>query len=167
MLLLLIRHGKAFERDPERWPDDDLRPLTKRGHAEIAALARALPDMGLTIDRLYSSPLTRAIETAQDLAEHGRKVPEPIEVEALGHGFSVEAILALLSISDAEETIAMVGHEPDCSTLLAALIGGQSRGIEFKKGAVAGIRFEGTPEMGEGVLEFLLPPKRLWASEAG
>ena len=31
MLLLLIRHAHAGDRDPERWPDDRDRPLTDKG----------------------------------------------------------------------------------------------------------------------------------------
>ena len=31
MLLLLVRHADAGDRDPAQWPDDTLRPLTDKG----------------------------------------------------------------------------------------------------------------------------------------
>ncbi len=66
-LLLLIRHGEndvMYRRLAARLPDVH---LNQKGRAQAAALAHALEKA--PIQAIYSSPLERAIETAQPLAE--------------------------------------------------------------------------------------------------
>jgi broad specificity phosphatase PhoE len=58
MRLYLIRHAEPA------YPDD---ALTARGHRQARALAQRLEGMG--IDRVYSSPMNRALETARYTAE--------------------------------------------------------------------------------------------------
>ena len=91
----VIRHAKAKNR--LEWTEsDDVRPLTKRGRREAAALAerfRADPP-----DRLVSSPFRRCIETLDPLA---RELDLPIETtELLAEGADgVQALELLLSVS--------------------------------------------------------------------
>jgi 8-oxo-dGTP diphosphatase len=61
----LIRHGKAKNRLTWEEPDH-LRPLTKRGRREAAAIAARLHEDGLT--RLVSSPYLRCLQTLEPLA---------------------------------------------------------------------------------------------------
>jgi len=63
-----IRHGEsASNAEPGRdLPDAHGDRLTERGHAQAAEAARHLG--GLRIDRLWSSPLRRAQETAAPIA---------------------------------------------------------------------------------------------------
>ena len=35
MKLLIVRHGKAYDPNPMRWPDDSQRPLTDEGRARF------------------------------------------------------------------------------------------------------------------------------------
>ena len=65
MLLILMRHGEAGEADSRRWPDDRQRPLTDAGRREHARMAEALRRMDVRFDRMLSSPLARARETAE------------------------------------------------------------------------------------------------------
>jgi len=57
MRLVLMRHGEAGEADPARWPGDHERPLTEAGRHEHAQVATALRRMGVTFDRILTSPL--------------------------------------------------------------------------------------------------------------
>jgi len=52
--------------------------------------------------------------------------------------------------------LAWVGHAPDVSEILAALVGGGR--FRFAKGGVAAVRFESQIVPGEGELMFLLAP---------
>nr|WP_231950876.1 NUDIX hydrolase [Allokutzneria albata] len=64
--LLLVRHAKAGKRD--KWEgDDDLRPLSKNGVKQAAALRELLPLFGP--DRVYSAPRVRCTQTVEGLAE--------------------------------------------------------------------------------------------------
>ena len=61
----LIRHAKAKSRLAWEEPDE-LRPLTKRGRREAAALAVRLGEEQLA--RLVSSPSARCVQTLEPLA---------------------------------------------------------------------------------------------------
>lgn len=82
MDLILIRHAKAFERDPSRWPNDALRPLTDAGRDEFDMLAkrlgRAVPEVVL----VESSGFERAWETARILSKRA-SWPRPRRAERL------------------------------------------------------------------------------------
>jgi phosphohistidine phosphatase len=162
MDVILIRHAKAGARDPNSWPDDDLRPLTAEGQVEHRAAMRIARKMGVKFDFLVSSPLKRARETADIVASVYRWAEEPQVAAELGHAFSVAAVVKLLAKFPPDSRVALVGHEPDFSTLAAALIGGKAGpGIAIKKSGVVGIRFEGPAEPGAGALVYLLKPSHL------
>src|SRR5262249_17415911 len=81
--LYLNRHGEATPLGPDI-AADDARPLTDKGKAQAAALAQALQRAGVTLDRLITSPLLRARQTAEGILEHwnGTK-PELLVSQAL------------------------------------------------------------------------------------
>jgi len=162
MEVILLRHAKAENRDPNTWPDDDLRPLTAEGRAEQRAAARAMKKMGIKFDFLVTSPLLRARETADIVAGAYRWSEPPQVSEELGHGYAVAAVVKLLAKFPPDASVALVGHEPDFSHLAGALI---SRSgdvtIAFKKSGVMGIEFEGQAEAGKGTLLFHLKPSHL------
>ncbi len=162
MDLIMIRHGKAGERNPETWPDDDLRPLTKEGMAELRIVLKSMRKMGVEFDFLVTSPLVRARQTADIVAEAYAWDEPPQESEVLGHGCTAVGVLKLLAKFPPDSTVAIVGHEPDFSRIAAQLVGksGDAR-LDFKKGGAAGIAFEGHPVAGAGTLTFLLKPGQL------
>ncbi len=164
MRLILIRHARAAERDPEAWPDDDLRPLVSRGRDEHRSVARALARMDVGIESLLSSPLVRARETAEITArELGFKNPIQF-TPRLGGTYDPLHLLAVLRGFPADAVVAAVGHEPHLSDFSGFLLHPEgSIRIEFKKSGVLGIDFEGTAKRGQGTLRFFLTPKLLAA----
>jgi phosphohistidine phosphatase len=162
MDVILIRHAKAGTRDPNSWPDDDDRPLTADGQVEHRAVTRAARKMGVKFDFLVTSPLKRARETADIVANVYRWPEEPQVAAELGHGYSVAAVVKLLAKFPPTARVALVGHEPDFSELATALIGGKTGlGLQLKKSGIAGIRFDGPAEAGAGTLLYLLKPSHL------
>src|SRR5512141_777333 len=97
MDLLMIRHAKAGERDPQTWPDDDLRPLTKEGVAEMRAVVKSMRKLGIDFDFLVTSPLVRARQTADLVAEGFGWGEAPQESELLGHNCTVAGVVKLLA----------------------------------------------------------------------
>ncbi len=165
MHLYLIRHAIAAESDPKRWPDDRQRPLTALGARRFRRTTRALVDLieaGGTAERLLTSPLVRARQTAALL--HRAGLPAPVEESVLAPGRTPARILAVLR-AHAAQSIVLVGHEPDLGRLLGVCIAGpQSKlSLRFRKGGAACLSFTGTPRVGEATLEWLLPPKALRA----
>lgn len=164
MELLIVRHAIAFERDARRWPDDDERPLSPRG---MARAQQAAAGMRRTVGRplrVLVSPLIRARQTAAILSDVAGW-PQAEACAALAPGNSPEALLAALKRMS-ETRIAIVGHEPNLSRLLAAALpgGAAAHGFSFRKMGAALVSFESTARTRHGRLEWLLPPKALRAA---
>lgn len=162
MDVIFIRHTEAGERDPNSWPDDDLRPVSQDGRRKQVAAAQAMQRLGLEFDFLVTSPLLRARQTAEILAEvFGWKEP-PLLDDALGHGCTPAAMVKLLAKFPPASSVALVGHEPAFTKVAAALIGRSADAqLRLKKSGVIGIAFDGPAELGRGRLEFLWRPGQL------
>jgi phosphohistidine phosphatase len=161
VLLILMRHAEAGHADPGRWPDDRQRPLTEEGRREHGAVAGALRRMGVRFERLLTSPLARARETAEITARAfgGRLAPEPTEL--LGDRAEPASTLAGLAALEGGALLC-VGHEPTLSRLAALLIApdGGAR-IEMAKSGVAVIECAGPVAPGRGLLRMHLRPREL------
>lgn len=111
MRLLIVRHAEAAPGDP-----DELRPLTQAGREQAQALGESLRADGVAPDVVLSSPLLRARETARALG-----LGEPEVDDRLAPGASAT------DMRDAArgrgETVIVVGHQPDCSRVVAELTG--------------------------------------------
>jgi len=112
MKVVLVRHAEAAPGDP-----DELRTLTPAGHEQARALGERLRADGVQPDAVLSSPLLRARETAADL---GFGEPEPLE--QLSPGATGDDVRAV--VEGRGETVVVVGHQPDCGRITAALRGG-------------------------------------------
>ncbi len=161
MRLLIIRHAIAV---PHGTPDvpEDARPLTPRGEKRFREAARGLARICRRPDLLLTSPLVRARQTAQIAAEAWGKI-EPKEEKALAGG-SFEQIAAVVDKHGSKGVVAIVGHEPDVSSLVARLLGtSASERLTFKKGGAALLDVPG--RMAEGAaLVWYLPPRVLRAA---
>jgi len=113
--LYLVRHAEAADGEP-----DDLRPLTAEGREAARALGRKLADDGVRPDAVLTSPLLRARETGRELARPAGLEAEPDE--RLAPGATAEAVRE--AAGERGETVVVVGHQPDCSQIAAALTGG-------------------------------------------
>lgn len=164
MDVILIRHAIAEDRDPERWPDDAARPLSKAGTARFRKAAHGLANTFAAPTMLLSSPLKRAWQTAKILQDEA-DWPKPREAVELVPTRPINGVIALLAkaTKDSAKSVALVGHEPGLSTLLAALTAGADAelSLTFKKGGAALVRFDGDIRAGRGTLLALLPPRVL------
>src|SRR5262245_56719559 len=115
MEICLIRHAAAVARDPN--VEDAARPLTPKGRRRWARAVKGLSELGITFDALYSSPWVRAVETADVLMPltKGERLALP-ELASTPD----ERLLERLS----GDHVAVVGHDPWISELLALLVTG-------------------------------------------
>lgn len=160
MRLLIVRHGAAADRGTPGLADDD-RPLTPEGEKKFKEVARGLAKACARPEAILSSPLPRAWRTAEiAAAAFGRLAP--VEEPALLGGSLADLAQALAGYG-ADATVALVGHEPHLSGLLARLLGGGApERLEFRKGGAALVEVQGRLEEG-GQLVWFLPPKLLRA----
>jgi phosphohistidine phosphatase len=153
MQLFVIRHAIAAEPSPER--PDASRPLTAKGRDRFVEAVRGARKLGWRFDRLYHSPLVRAVQTAELLRPllDGPAVALPDLARAPD-----EEMLAHLE----GERVAVVGHEPHLGSLVAWLVAGDAERGErfcFKKGGFAVL--EGELRPGSMTLHGLVAPKLL------
>ena len=153
--LWLLRHGEAVPHESK--PDFD-RELTARGERQSAAAGAALARLGLEFAACYTSPLLRALGTAQ-LACEPLNV-DPDQRDELGKDFDTDAARELLLPHGADERILVVGHNPSFEQVVYDLTGAR---VDFKKGGVAAVRVGGGP----GELLTLLRPRELESIAVG
>jgi phosphohistidine phosphatase len=111
MRLVLVRHAEAAPGTP-----DELRALTPEGHEQARRLGEQLRADGIEPDAVLSSPLLRARETAGDLG-----FGQAEALDELAPGATAESVRA--AVADRGETVVVVGHQPDCGRIAAALSG--------------------------------------------
>jgi phosphohistidine phosphatase len=157
--LYLIRHGIAAERG-DQYPDDSRRPLTSQGISRLKQEAKGLDELEVSIGVILTSPLVRAKQTADVIAEGMKGHPQVITTDALAPAGAAAAVMQEISKHLRKGSIALVGHEPNMGELAGRLIGARTP-IEFKKGAICRIDFDVPPPKGVGMLRWFLTPKML------
>jgi phosphohistidine phosphatase len=155
MEIYLLRHGIAEDRAADR--ADAARALTGEGIRKIEQAAAGMRQLGITVDLLLSSPLTRAHQTAEIV---GAAIGMSVTLDPmLAPGFDMRMLTSLLE-RQAVQRVMLVGHEPDLGLLASGLIGGGQ--IELRKGGLALVDLPHDVEV-DGVLRWLLPPRVLRA----
>jgi phosphohistidine phosphatase len=149
MRICFLRHGEA---DWPGWhgPDDE-RPLTDDGRQEVNRVGTFLARVKLSPDAILTSPLPRALQTAEIVAEHLGVAPK-IE-PALAENFDLKRLRRMMSEANARR-IMLVGHEPSFSNVIGELTGGR---VKLRKAGVALV--ETDESCSSGVLHWLFPPK--------
>lgn len=120
--------------------------------------ARRLAEIGFEVDRIISSPLARAKQTAEIIADVLEIKDRLVVDDRLGYGFDLRSVRSLLAEHDDAERIAFVGHEPSMSSIVGELIGGGL--VVCKKGSVARVHVY-SRNRGHGELVWLLQPATL------
>jgi len=153
-VLCVVRHAIAEPRDPERWPDDALRPLTAEGEASFRAAAAGLRRIVPSVDIVLSSPYVRAWRTAEILHEEA-EWPAPRRCDALAAVSAPSEAIPIIRAHENAGTIGVVGHEPHLSNLVCLFTG--AAGLQLKKGGAVCLRHAGD----EAELRWLVTPKIL------
>jgi phosphohistidine phosphatase len=117
MDLYLLRHADANTEAVT----DDARPLSEKGISQARKVGRFCKDHNLKPDLILTSPVRRAAETAEIVAEiiKGELMTEPW----LACGMQPETALEELRGYERFACVMIVGHQPDFSLLAAYLLG--------------------------------------------
>jgi phosphohistidine phosphatase len=117
--IYLVRHGEAVPED-DAGSDRD-RWLAARGREQVRVLGRVLREHGLSPDAIVSSPLPRAVQTAELLAGALDYLTPIATWRCLEP--SAQPQVAARDLPTLGESVIVVGHEPSISALGAHLLG--------------------------------------------
>ena len=157
MKLYVMRHGPAEDVAPSGRDFD--RALTTAGRARVKQVAELLAKHDEAPKAILASPLARALQTAEIVANVVNLEPAvAVRREIAPSGDMQTLVDELLGVS--ARRVMLVGHEPDVSALVHAFV--PSWDAPLEKAMVVGLRVRAN-EVPE--LRFVLEPKTLaWKS---
>jgi len=145
MRITLIRHAEAGDDAPR----DEARALTARGRQDARRMGRGLARRGVDFTLMVSSPLVRAVQTAEIVAGMVDYRDRIQVTDALIPEAPVSHVIAFLTSAarnpEAVSSVALVAHEPILSAVAAELTG-RPRHPPLKKAEALRIRMPDGPE---------------------
>lgn len=133
MIIHIVRHAEAVDRSQDI--SEEHRFLTRRGRKRSRKVAKALRKSGARPDLILTSPLLRAVQTADVLAEVLRFKDDLLVAPLLSPGFRPQKLDALLEQYPAATEVVLVGHEPDVGMVVGSLLAAQNS-CSLTKGSV-------------------------------
>ena len=156
MQVLLLRHAEAV--DMRSAPTDHDRWLTDAGRQTMTNVGKALARLDLRYSCIYTSPLVRAVQTAEILAATHPDFHGPLEVQAAlssEAGSTAQALEPLEHAAD-DDLLVMVTHMPKVG-VLAGHLGQLTTFPSFRTSAASLLTIEG----GKGHFQWMLDPQTL------
>ncbi len=139
MILYVLRHGEAVERSDGL--NEELRYLTEQGRADINKVIGRVAEHGHKPRLILSSPLVRAVQTAEIAAGRACRKNRTLIIEQLQpDGDRDELTRYILEQKDVKRVM-IVGHEPLLGSLVASLLGCGDR-IALKKGSCVALELD-------------------------
>ena len=167
MNCLLLRRGIA--ESPRNWAGDEYsRPLTEQGRIKTEQAVGGLKTIGIEPTHILCSPLTRTQQTA-DIAKNILAIQSDIELTPeLVYDQSPMLLFPILQALPSAAIVLCVGHEPHLGQLVALMLFGyHSPSLSFHNAGSALVSFQRKPMIGQGILEWWIPPAQLQALRKG
>lgn len=164
MELLVVRHAIAGDREAfaRTGEDDARRPLTAEGRRRFEKGARGLRRIAGAPDLLATSLLERAVQTGELLDAAFGGGLRTVRLGELAPDAEPEALLRWLRRAPRRGRVAVVGHEPHLSRLVALAIAGRPADlVELKKGGACLLDLGASPRPGRARLLWLLTAAQL------
>jgi phosphohistidine phosphatase len=163
MNLYFLRHGIAVEGDEFDYANDAARRLTPKGRKQLHTIAAAMRAMDLRFDKILSSPLVRAQQTAEIIAAELKLELRMEFTDELKPGASAKKLIHQINeLKPGPENILLVGHEPDFSELISLLVTGHAGGgFALKKSGLAKLEIEKLRAGKCAILAWLLTPGQM------
>jgi phosphohistidine phosphatase len=162
MNLYLLRHGIAVAKDDPKINSDEERPLTKKGVKRMRKAAKGLRALEIDFDRILTSPLPRARQTADIVAEKLGLETRLEELPELAPGTAVQELVSSVAVFPNVENLLLVGHEPLLSETASYLLTREKAlRLELKKGGVCCVEVESFETGSSAVLQWILTSRQL------
>jgi len=157
MRIFFIRHAEAIEYETPTVTSDEYRFITPEGRKVSKEIVKHLKEKFLGLEKIFTSSLIRAVQTAEIFADELNFGGEVELVDELKNEATTSSLQQLIKDNSELNIIALVGHEPKMSLLLKIYTGLTELNFDFKKSGVCLVEFN--VESGEGKLEWYFNPK--------
>lgn len=151
MLLYLVQHAEA-----KREEEDPLRPLSRKGLADINKVASYISKPDMNVVQIFHSGKLRAKQTAEVLLENLKPVKGLTETDGLNPLDDPQIWAERLK--DVADNIMLVGHLPHLGRLSAQILCGDKGKniVDFKMGGIVRMR---RFEDGHWSIEWIITPE--------
>ena len=159
-----MRHGIAVAGDQPGIESDSARQLTSKGTKRMQQAARGVRRLGVSFDKILTSPFVRARQTAEIVAESLGLEDRLEDFSELTPENSVDRLISGLTRFQDKDHLLLVGHNPLLTHVASFLIAGKKDTkfrIALKKGGLCCIEIDGLPPANPGTLHWFLTPKQL------
>lgn len=157
MQVYLLRHGIAEEARVGKGDAD--RALTPEGRRKLRETLRVASHAQIKPSLILTSPLLRAVETAEIARDVLRYTGDILRTKALIPNARPEQVWDEIRVHQTESELLLVGHEPLFGLLSAYLLGAPDVQLDFKKGAILRVDFESIGLKPRGILRWFLTAK--------
>jgi phosphohistidine phosphatase len=155
MILYLVRHGIAIDREDPDCPPETERYLTRDGMKKTREVAAGIRELKIEPSLMITSPYIRAAQTAEIFAKALAYSREKIRhSQALRPGSNPAEFLKEIAHVKADEVMCF-GHAPHMDQVIAAAVGARGVFTALKKAGVAALEFE-SPSAGKATLLWIL-----------
>jgi phosphohistidine phosphatase len=162
--IYLIRHGDALALGERGVTTDEDRPLSERGEAQSRAVGAVLLRHKIKLDKVLTSPLLRAKQTAEQML-HAWPAPVPemhVCAELVNDSKPKKLARFLRGLGDI--SVALVGHQPHLGIWTGWIIGGKNANIDLAKAGIVHVTCD-KPKKGLGILHWMVNPE--WFGDGG
>jgi phosphohistidine phosphatase len=162
MILYVMRHAEAVEESETL--QDEWRYLTEKGRSAAEKMSSEIVKIGPKPRLTVTSPLTRAVQTAEIAAEKACRKNVVVASGLLLPGADISDLVTYLKECKEckkAKRVLLVGHEPQLGSLVEALLGRQDEAISLKKGACVALELDpDKDDTSAGFLWYLAPGKK-------
>ncbi len=155
MNLYIVRHSIAENISIDKKDFD--RELTEEGKFLINKTSSAWKNYIENVEVVLTSPLLRAVQTAEIISTNLQANPNVIKDNNLGTGSRTADLIDLLNSFDYKNVL-VVGHQPDLSIHINNFCGTGSFNLAFPPATLAKIEFDNSIKFGKGRLIYFVPP---------
>jgi len=151
MIVYVMRHAEAVEGNDTL--QDEWRYLTEKGRLAAEKMSSSISKIGPKPRLTITSPLTRAVQTAEIVARKACRRNVVVTSELLLPGGDIAELVTYLREGTDSKRVLLVGHEPQLGSLVATLLGREGQAISLKKGACVALELD--PKKDEKPAAFL------------
>ena len=160
MELYFLRHGLAQDISETRGSSDERRALTSNGIRQVKKITLGMKKIGLSFDRIFSSPYTRARETAEIVVQGIEKGKKIVVADALVPEGHFGEFSELLKGFRGDQKVLFVGHQPSLGIFISKLLSGkEAMFIDVQKGGFCRVDLPAVRKGVRGELKWLLSPQ--------